>query len=624
MKVSRAWLQKHFKDELPSTEALADALTFHAFEIEEYDEDMLDVKVLPDRAAYGLSHRGIAYELSAILGIPMSYDQLAAPAPTWEETNELSIECDSEYVIRHTGALVRGVKVGPSPLWLKASLESVGQRSINNVVDVLNCVMLATGQPSGAFDLGTMQLKEGKTHVRIRRAKNGERITTLTGEEYTLTNDMFVFTDGNSDALLDIAGIKGGLASGVTEKTTDLFLSCGTYDPSLLRRVSQTLKLFTDASTRYQNGPSPELTAYGMQHILNMLKEVAGGELVGVVDYYPNKQEQPTVSTSLEAINGRLGSSFSAADVEGAFDRLLFTYEKNGDTYRVTAPFYRRDVVIPDDIAEEVGRILGYDRLEGVPLPVDEGVDLRRYYGIERVKDLLVERGFTEISTQSFAARGEVKLANPLQSERPYLRPDLAGNMKDALARAVLAAPRVMGPVKDVRLFEIGNVFGNDGERLSLALGYAPVGGKKQPVVEEACEAVEALIGMNASTKDGVAEFALGQADLEKLGTDFTPATVTLSGFRPFSAYPFAIRDIAVWTPEGTEESEVAATILSEAGDLVARIDLFDRFEKEGRISYAFRLIFESFEKTLADTDLDPVMERVTAALNRKDGWEVR
>ncbi len=296
MKVSRKWLQKYFDAELPSTEALSEALTFHAFEIEEAEGDILDVKVLPDRACYALSHRGIASELSAILKLPMKEDPLLAPLPSWNETEKLTITADPAYVIRHTGALVTGVSVGLSPAWLSDALAAVGQRSINNVVDVLNYVMLDIGQPSGAFDTGTMGNTDGAIHVDIRRAKEGEKITVLTGESYTLTPDIFAFTDAVGGGLLDIAGIKGGLSSGVTEATTSLFLSAGTYDPTLLRRASQKLRLFTDASARYQNRPSPELTAYGMRNILALLAEVAGGTCVGVVDFYPKKEEIPNVS----------------------------------------------------------------------------------------------------------------------------------------------------------------------------------------------------------------------------------------------------------------------------------------------------------------------------------------
>ena len=224
MKVSRKWLQKYFDAELPGIPAIDDALTFHAFEIEEVvNDDVIDLKVLPDRAGYGLSHRGIASELSAILKMPMKTDPLRTRAPVFSTTNNLVVDIDETYVLRHAGALVRGVKVGQSPEWLKMALEAVGQRSINNVVDVLNYVMLDIGQPAGAFDVATLKKDNDVVKIDIRRAKDGEKITILTGEEYELADSMFVFADAVGGALLDIAGIKGGKLSGVTEKTTEVF-----------------------------------------------------------------------------------------------------------------------------------------------------------------------------------------------------------------------------------------------------------------------------------------------------------------------------------------------------------------------------------------------------------------
>ena len=188
MKVSRDWLQTYFEKPLPPITEIADALTFHAFEIEETKGDMLDVKVLPDRACYGLSHRGIASEISAVLNIPMKSDPLREALPAWPTTEKLVTKTDSAYVIRHTGALVRGVTVGSSPEWLTTRLESVGQRSINNIVDILNFVMLSMGQPSGAFDVGKMKLADGVAVIDIRRAKKGEnaRSTVLLATSCTV------------------------------------------------------------------------------------------------------------------------------------------------------------------------------------------------------------------------------------------------------------------------------------------------------------------------------------------------------------------------------------------------------------------------------------------------------
>lgn len=621
MKVSRAWLQKHFKEELPSAGELADALTFHAFEIESFDEDMLDVKVLPDRAGYALSHRGIAAEISAILGIPMSYDPVKQALPLPAETDAITLSIDTPKAYRHMAALVKGVKVGPSPEWLRQALESVGQRSINNVVDATNCVTLSMGQPTHAFDAA----KSG-TDIGIREAYEGEKVTVLTGETYALPEGAMVLSKGKDGEALDIAGIKGGAASGITEGTTDLLLSVANFDATSIRRTARALSLWTDASLRFQNRISPELVPVGIAQLVALVKEVAGGEVVGMKELQNGwaAERLAPVTVSRGQINARLGSDFKKHEIVEALTRLDLPFVEEGETYIVSPPYFRRDVAIPEDLAEEVGRILGYERIAPAELPAPVvPADQRRFKGVERVRDLLLERGFTEISTPSFAARGEVLLANPLDVDRPYLRADLAGNMEEALARAATVAPRVLGPSNSARLFEVGNVFGKGGERLSLALGVKTFSGKKTALGEVAVELSD-LLGMNIHVSGEVVEVPLGEADLETLGEAYEPAPYSLAAFRPFSVYPAATRDIAVWSPEGTEASEVSNLIMANAGDLLARIDLFDKFEKDGRVSHAFRLVFESFEKTLSDADLSPAMEKVTAALNAKDGWQVR
>ncbi len=623
MKVSRTWLNKYFVDELPSVEVLAEALTFHAFEIEEAEGDLLDVKVLPDRAAYALSHRGIAREISAVLELPLKSDPLTEALPSWPGTENLTVEVDSAYCLRHTAALVRGVKVGPSPAWLQEALVSVGQRSINNIVDATNYVMLDIGQPMHAFDAGKIAKDGNVTRINIRAAQEGEEITVLTGEKYTLTKGMYVIADKTSGAALDIAGLKGGAASGVTESTTDLFVSVGNYDGTLIRKMSQALKLYTDASQRYQNRPSPELTAYGMREVLALIQEVAGGTLEGVVDVYPKPSANEFVSVSLETINSKLGSSFTNEEVESVFVRLGFDYQSKDNAWKVKAPFERRDIHIPEDVVEEVGRILGYDRVPAAYFSADITADQARYRGIERIKDFLVERGFTEVSTPSFAVTGDIVLANPLDKTKPALRSDLYVNMTEALVNAAYVGPRVLGPVEVIALFEMGNVFTKAGERFVLALGFSSRV-KKDPIAP-VLESFVAEFGIKAPSPEGnTVSIDLTDVDLAALGEGYAPRTSALGPFQAFSQYPFALRDIAVWTPTGTSGTDVQELLQQEAGNLLVRLDLFDAFDKEGRTSYAFRLVFESPDRTLSDEDLNPLMERITAALNARDGWHVR
>ncbi|MDB5195401.1 MAG: Phenylalanine--tRNA ligase [Parcubacteria group bacterium] len=632
MKVSPAWLQKFFAAPLPNAEAIADALTFHAAEVEEITPTYIDVKVLPDRAAYMLSHRGVALELSAALGTPMSTDPLREPIGEFPSTDALAISIeDPEKCRRYMAALVKGVKVGPSPAWLKEALESVGQRSINNVVDATNYVMLNIGQPLHAFDAKSFTAESGTYTVGVRGARAGETFVTLTGEAYELPEGALLVTDAHTDIPLDIGGIKGGKAAGITEATVDIILEAANFDATTIRRTAQTLKLFTDASSRFQNRPSPALVPYGIRDALALILELAGGELIGVRDEYPAPVEVQPVTTSLAKLNGRLGSSFTLVEVRSVFDRLGFTYSEAEDAFTVLPPFERRDIVITDDLAEEVARILGYDRIPSSDLPgVPSLPEQTKFRGIERIRDFLVERGFIEVSTPSFDASGEIELANPLQQDRPWLRASLLPTLKEALARAVPQAPRTLGTAPLVKVFEVGTAFTADGEYTLVALAvHALAGTGAQEALKENVATIEQELLQNPgkarfALDANAVEILLTDEDLVRLGEGYELAPVAHGAFEAFSIYPFALRDIAVWTPAGTSQEAIESIIRTHAGTLLVRVDLFDTFEKEGRISYAFRLVFESPDKTLSDTELTPVMEKITQALNATAGFQVR
>ncbi|MFH1178375.1 MAG: phenylalanine--tRNA ligase beta subunit-related protein, partial [bacterium] len=458
MKVSRNWLQTYFDKPLPDTEAISDALTFHAFEIEDPpvggDSDMMDVKVLPNRAADCLCHRGIAKELSAILDLPLKNDPLSTPFPMWDIGSPTSLEVeieDEKKCLRYMGALVERVKIGPSPAWLKEALEAVGQRSINNIVDATNFVMLNIGQPLHAFDAAKLAEKDGKYVIKVRNTKKDEKITVLSGEEYALPASVLLITDANADIPIGIAGVKGGKVAEINENTTNIIIESANFDGTTIRKTAQAFKLVTEASLRFQNRPSPELCAYGMRDVISLIQEVAGGEVRAVCDSYASRAERGTVSTSLKKINNILGSDFSKEEVMGVFNRLGLPClpdrqacsEKNGE-FEITPPFERTDLIISEDLVEEVGRILGYDRVPaldigsptsdvGLPMSYISVPDQARYRGIEKIKDELVAQGFTEISTQSFAKNGDIYLANPLDKTKPALRSGLDENMKEAL-----------------------------------------------------------------------------------------------------------------------------------------------------------------------------------------------
>jgi len=311
---------------------------------------------------------------------------------------------------------------------------------------------------------------------------------------------------------------------------------------------------------------------------------------------------EKVVEVSLVRINAILGTNFSEAEVIDVFRRLRFSMEKSGGVFRVAAPLPRTDIVIPEDVAEEVGRILGYDRIGVIELsPVSEAPDQARYRGIEKIKDQLVEQGFTEVSTQSFTKKGDVYLANPLDKTKPALRTSLEENLSDALVRAKQYAPLVLPPRQSVKLFDVGTVFPKEGEYLELRMTER---------VKEWGDAAD--ISDNLSI-----------AKLEEYGKDYAPKQYKLSAYKPFSVYPFITRDIALWVPSGTEVSAIENVIRENVGELLARLDQFDHFEKEGRTSYAFRLVFQSMERTLTDDEVSGIMEKISAAL-RAALFEVR
>ncbi|MFA6414705.1 MAG: phenylalanine--tRNA ligase subunit beta [Candidatus Paceibacterota bacterium] len=606
MKVSLKWLQTYFDTPLPGAEAISDAYTFHAFEIDEMQGDMLDVKVLPNRAADCLCHRGLAKELGAILDLPLKSDPLRIELPMYDLGGPTSLVVeieDSKKCARYMGALVKGVKVRPSPDWLREALEAVGQRSINNVVDATNYVMLNVGQPLHAFDAAKLSQKDGAYAIGVRMAKEGEKITTLSGETYELSPNIQLITDANTDKPIALAGIKGGSAAELTGETTDLIVESANFDGTTTRRAAQALKLFTDASLRFQNRPSPELAAYGMRGVLALITDIAGGEVVGVVDEYPARATAPSpVSVSLEKINGVLGSNFSRDEVENVFKRLALPYMVVHDVFTVTPPFERTDLTIAEDLVEEVGRIIGYDKVPATELPpLSSTPDQARYRGIERMKDQLVEQGFIEVSTQSFAKAGDVTLANPLDKNMPALRTSLEGNLQDALARAKYAAPLVLAPGQKPKLFEVGTVFAKEGEHIELRM--------TERVPEW---------GESAGTVDN-----LSVAKLEDYGKEYLPARYELGAYKTFSIYPFITRDIAFWAPAGTDVGRTTSYIQEKAGELLVRLDQFDHFEKEGRVSYAFRLVFQSMERTLTDEEINGVMAGIAGALQGA-GYEVR
>src|SRR3989344_28462 len=599
MKISRNWLQTYFEKELPEADVLSDALTFHAFEIESVENDILDVKVTPNRGHDALSHRGIAKELSAILTLPLKQDPLRGKAELTPTTDSVAVSIEEPKLCRrYIAGHIRGVKVGSSPEWLRKRLEAIGQRSINNIVDATNYVMFGLGQPLHAFDAG--ELKKGKNGyaIAVRTAKKGEKMTTLDGEAHTFNDSTLLITDANTKKPIGIAGVKGGKEAGVNEKTTEIILESANFDGVSVRRTAQAQKLRTDASERFQQVISPELAAFGIRAAADLILELAGGELVGFVDEYPTPSVSTEILVSVSEVNDVLGRSLTESDMADVLARLDLPFKAAQGTFTIQVPFERLDLSIPEDIAEEIGRIIGYDSIPAVELPaLPKKPDVsKNFFWSERIREDLMSDGYSEVYTSVFMESGEREVLNKVGGERPCLRANLTDGLSEALERNV-RNKELLG-IPEVRLFEIGSVWRKGKEELCIGV---------------------------ASEKGGVSEKLLSDmAENIPEGISYEALPLSSAGrYSSFSRYPYIVRDIALWVPGEQEPKEVEDMIRGAAGELLQRIDLFDRFEKNGKVSLAFRLVFQSFDRTLTDEDANQRMESVYEALKSR-GFEIR
>jgi len=639
MKVLHEWLKDYIGEHCDSPEAVATLLTFHAFEIEEQlhegGHDIIDVDVLPNRGSDCLCHRGIARELATITGTPLAYDPLSVALPSWPASKIFSTHItDPDATYRFSSAVITGVRVGPSPQWLRDRLAALGQKSINNVVDATNYVMYALGQPTHAFDLDKLTDHDGKRMITVRYGKAGEQITTLGGETYETTEETLHLADGTSGTLLDFAGVKGGVAAELTEETANIVVTSGNFNYARVRQTSQRFKIHTDAAKRFENGISPELTLYGLRDVVELIITLAGGTLEGYTDEYPTPHYVPSVTVVPQRVNALLGLSLRIDEIRDILDRLGARYEESDGVLSVTGPFVRTDLMIEEDYVEEIGRIYGYQHVSAVcpePAPLTE-INARHYYS-ERVRQVLLPLGFSEVITSSFRNKDSISLFNALASDKSCVRSSLVKNIREVLERNIPHTDLLGLP--DVRVFEIGTVFekGQRGieERIMLTIGARTTQKGPTPaddeIVASAVAELESALGVSCAhdVKDGVAEIDFSQLlSMLPTPTEYAPHPVSEEiQYRPFSPYPFVARDIALFVPEGTDPDAVATLLTDAAGDLCVRVTLFDEFKKDGRVSYAFRLIFQSQHKTLTDTEVNEYMEAVYDAV-AEEGFEVR
>ncbi|MBP6820030.1 MAG: phenylalanine--tRNA ligase subunit beta, partial [Acidobacteria bacterium] len=367
MKISYNWL-KEFVDLDLSPRDLAEKLTMVGLAVdgvEEHGDDfVLEIDLTSNRPDC-LSHLGVAREVAAIIGKPLQIPdgetgRLSDKAAKASDVTSVEI-LNPDLCPRYTARIIKGVKIGPSPEWLVKRLEVMGQRSVNNVADITNYVMLELGQPLHAFDLAMLRGQR----IIVRAASDGEKITTLDGEERELTSRMLVIAD--TERAVALAGIKGGEDSGITETTVDVLLEAAYFTPAQVRATSKALGLSTEASYRYERGTDPEIVPVASARAAAMIAEIAGGQVLsGIVDVYPQKIEPAQIVMRRARYERLTGLQVELGEAERILRALGFGVEADTDKglLRTVAPTWRIDTTIEEDLIEEVARIAGYDNLK--------------------------------------------------------------------------------------------------------------------------------------------------------------------------------------------------------------------------------------------------------------------
>lgn len=636
MKFSNNWLQTFFDAPLPAPTVIEEKLTFHSSEVEEVvavgADTVFDVKVLPDKSAWLMSHRGLARELSVILDLPLKHDPLLGEVNLGTPLTDVRVVLDTPVCDFYGAAIIDGVKVGSSPDWLRARLEAIGQRSINNIVDATNYVMFELGQPLHAFDANTFTPDAtGHREVRVRAARAEEKLTTLSQEELVLTTKDVVITDGVSGTPLALAGVKGGLNSGVTDATTTILLEAAHFDRVATRLASRRHKLPTDAAKRYENGLSRSVTPYGLMAGAKLIAEIAGGQVVGYTTAGDSGVVRQPVKVAVTDINRVLGVTITPDEVTQIFGRFGYKMETNGIVYTVTPSHERDDLLVKQDLIEEVGRMYGLTNIKSIPPVKADVLELNpRLYYAEVIRRALTGLGFSEVYTSSFRENDIAHIKNALASDKSYLRSRLQDNLLEVRAKNIPF--RDLLGLKAVQVFEIGTVFGVHEEAFHIGLavqtGTEYKAKADDPLLAAAVTALEAALGTAITpvhTAPGYIEFSL-DALLPQLPVPTAYEAAQKSAailYKPFSTYPSVSRDIAMWVGEGTELETVESTLQTAAGPLLVRLTHLDTFTKDGRTSLAFRLVFQSNEKTLDGAEVDELMTAVYSDV-AKAGWEVR
>ncbi|RKW49416.1 MAG: phenylalanine--tRNA ligase subunit beta [Lachnospiraceae bacterium] len=612
---------------------------------------------------------GIAREAAATFKKKFVLPKVNQTGNSENVADYLSVEVrDSELCKRYVARVVKNIKLAPSPAWMQERLRAVGIRPINNIVDITNYVMAEYGQPMHAFDY---DLLEGHKIV-VDRAKDGEEFETLDGMVRKLDKDILMINDGKK--AVAVAGIMGGENSKITDDVTTMVFECATFDGTNIRLSSKRLGLRTDSSGKFEKGLDPNNAYDAMMRACSLVEELGAGEVVGgCVDVYPVKAVESRVKFEPERINKLLGTDISREDMLEIFDRIELKYDKETD--EIVAPTFRQDIHFMADLAEEVARFFGYDKIP-TTLPKSSaaigGINLKLEIE-ELARDVAKFLGFSEAMNYSFEStkvfdklnlskdsryRKAIEISNPLGEDFKIMRTQAVNGILNSLSTNYNRRN------KDVHLFELANIYipkelplkELPDERMQFVLGFY---GKEnffdmKGVVEEflytigivgklhydpSCKEEFLHPGRKADIVfDGVRLGYLGEVhplvcENYKLGERTYIAVLDLPNIIQFvnfdikytgiAKYPSISRDISLVVPKNILVGEIEDIIEKNGGSNLESFKLFDIYEGDqieaGFKSVAYSLTFRNKERTLLDTEVNEVMDKILNKLEAKN-----
>ncbi len=615
-----------------------------------------------------MSVMGVARDLAAGLGV-------AFEPPDWSSAESgagiaevAAVEIvDPTLCGRFVGRVLRNIPVGPSPAWIANRLTALGMRPINGIVDISNYVMLELGQPSHTFDLGRV----AGAQIRVRRALDGETVTTLDGAHRTLAAGDGVIADGD-DGVIGIAGVMGGASTEIDADTTDVLVEMAWWDPPSISRTAKRLNLSSEAATRFRRGAD---WGHNVERCMNRFVQLAaqqGAEVApGLIDERGNLPDRSPLRVRTARVNSLLGTGLSAEEMAGHLRSIGFGADPADDAeLDVTIPTWRWDTETETDIAEEVARLHGYENIERTVPTANEAGGLSAYQKDRRlVREVLVGAGCYETQPMPFVAPGAlaavglpedgITLSNPVDDSESVLRTSLLPGQ----LRAVAYNQRHFNG--DVRLFEIGHVYlpapegqllPDEREFLAVALSgeEAPAAVAVLDLLADALAlpAVElranALPGMHPTRSAEVVvagrmRGTVGEVDpevLEAYGVADRVAWLQLDlqevldgprtrrRYRPVSKFPPSDVDLAFVVPDRVAAAQVERALRASAGSLLARLELFDAYRgtgvPDGSRSLAYRLRFQAPDRTLTDAEVAEARQRCIGETSRRTGATLR